>query len=108
MEEALIIDLFFDAFRPILLLALMHPIVDSLIVHGILDLITLLQDLSVTGHAERSFLDLRDSIIVQNVAMERLVTLVLDILEVVILLLHLLPLLGRLSCQLPLGAPLPR
>lgn len=96
MEEALIIDLFFDAFRTILLLALMHPIVDSLVVHGILDLITLLQDLSVTGHAERSFLDLWDAIVVQNVAMERLVTLVLDLFEVVILLLHLLLLLGRL------------
>lgn len=70
MVEALIIDLFFDAFRPILLLALMHSIVNSLVVHGILDLITLLQDLSIARHTETSFLDLRDAIVVQNVAME--------------------------------------
>ena len=97
MIEALVIDLLFDAFRQILLLALMHPIVDSLVFHSVLDFFTLLQDLSVARHAERSFLDLRDAVVVQNVAMERLVALIFDILEVVILLLHLLLLLGRVN-----------
>ena len=97
MVEALIIDLFFYASLPILLLALIHPIVDSLVVHGVLGFVSVLQDLSVARHAERSFLDLRNAVVVQNVAMERLVTLILNVLEIVILLLHLPLLLGRLT-----------